>query len=550
MRPGLIITLSSALFKSYFRSSSQRASVSFFSKPRVMLAIDIALFVIPAVALQLVVGVLPADLNVVLAPLVAQAMISIPLLMTSAVIVAGLMFELGQGSAISSSEAVNWWPVSTREYVAASALSTSSLYSAFLAFSGGAMLPLTLKFGLLHVWPVMILLSIFSLLLGAFIIELLKSIMNRVSAVAYKKSGKITLAVRLVALIILLSIVQLAFQPYVLYWFFGKIVAGIEIAWMIPFIWSSAAMVSLLGNGMAQAAVYTVLSLLFTAALYEVATRLRTRYWSPVPISIAMAESTTYVPKGSISKGFGFGPMALLLASKEFRALVRRRDLARFIAIPIVISISMLAPFLFNPVETSGTSPGFFLAAFIPLFVPLMFSTISIGQEGNSITNLLSLPVKPTDLIKGKLAPAWLISNVATLGLFGVLELVVPMTRTMESTVLLATIAVSEMAIIINSFIGLGVGARWPDYTIGARSRYVSLKGFLVGFALAGLATITVYSPVALYIISSGGVRGQSLFIGFGLLPLLALSIALGSVLIVLSYVYCKRGVERLLTGT
>jgi len=59
-----------------------------------------------------------------------------------------------------------------------------------------------------------------------------------------------------------------------------------------------------------------------------------------------------------------------------------------------------------------------------------------------------------------------------------------------------------------------------------------------------------VYSPVALYIISSGGVRGQPLFIGFGLLPLLALSIALGSVLIVLSYVYCKRGVERLLTGT
>ena len=550
MRFGLVVALSSALFKSYFRSSSQRASVSFFSKPKVMLAIDIAVFVIPAVALQLVMGVLPADLSVLLAPLVAQAMISLPLLMTSAVLVAGLMFELGQGSAISSSEAVNWWPVSTREYVAASALSSSSLYSAFLAFSGGAMLPLAMRFGLLHAWSVMMLLSVFSLLLGAFVIELLKAVMNRVSAVAYKRSGKLTLAVRLVALIILLSIVQLAFQPYVLYWFFGKIVAGVELVWMIPFIWSSSAMVSLLGNQTAQTVLFTILSLLFTVALFEVASMLRTRYWSPVPISITMDESTKYVPQAKMGGGFGFGPMALLLALKEFRALVRRRDLARFIAIPIVISISMLAPFLFTPSDASGTSPGFFIAAFIPLFVPLMFSTISIGQEGNSIINLLSLPIKANDLIKGKLTPAWIISNVATLGLIVALELVVPMTRTMELKALLATIAISEMTIFINSFIGLGVGARWPDYTVGARSRYVSMKGFLVGFALAGLATIAVYLPVALYFISSGGVRGQAPFPSFDLLPMLALSIVLGCVLIVLSYVYCKKGVEKLLTGT
>jgi len=69
-------------------------------------------------------------------------MISLPVLMTSSVIVSGLMFELGEGSAIASSEAVNWWPVSPREYVAASALSTSFLYSAFLALAAGTTLPL------------------------------------------------------------------------------------------------------------------------------------------------------------------------------------------------------------------------------------------------------------------------------------------------------------------------------------------------------------------------------------------------------------------------
>ncbi len=252
MRLGLILTLSSAFFKSYFRSSSQRASVSFFSRPKVMLFIDVIAFIVPALVLQFVVGILPADFNVFLAPIFVQGMISVPVLITSAVIVSGLMFELGQGSAIFSSEAVNWWPVTPREYVAASALSTSSLYSAFLALSAGITLPLAIKFELFYVWPVMVLLSVFALFLGAFIVEFLKSIMNRVSAVAYKKSGRLTMAVRLVALVFLLSIIQMAFQPYVLYWFFDKIVAGIEVIWMVPFVWSSAAMVSLFRYDMAQ----------------------------------------------------------------------------------------------------------------------------------------------------------------------------------------------------------------------------------------------------------------------------------------------------------
>lgn len=545
MRLGLIFTLSSALFKSYFRSSSRRASVSFFSRPKVMLAIDIALFVVPAIALQFVVGALPADLNVALGPLVAQGIISLPLLMTSAVIVSGLLFELGQGSAISSSEAVNWWPVSSREYVAASSLSTSLFYSAFLAFSAGITLPLAIKFDLFYVWPVMMLLSIFSLLLGAFIVECLKAIMNRVSAVAYKKSGRLTLAVRLVALILLFSIIQMAFQPYVLSWFFGKIVAGIEVVWMVPFVWPSAAIVSLFGYDMARTAVYTLLSILFTMALYEIASQLRRRYWSPVPISISIDESREYIPQ-STGIRFGFGSFASLLALKEFRALTRRKDLARFIAIPVMIAVSALAPILASPGDVSGRGPGFFLAVLIPLLVPLIFSTISIGQEGNSIINLLCLPIKAIDLIKGKLAPAWLISTLATFILIAVLEILAPLG--LDNT--LATMAVAAMVIVVNSFIGLGVGARWPDYTVGARSRYVTMKGFIVGFALSGLATLTVYAPVGLHIVTSGGVRGQVPFLSLDLLPMLTISMVLGSVLIVLSYIFCKRAVESLLSNT
>jgi hypothetical protein len=544
LRLGLILTLSSALFKSYFRAG-RKPSVSFFSQPKVMLAIDVIAFTVPAVILQYTLGYIPADINAFLTPLVISAMISLPVLMTSAVIVAGLMFELGQGSAISSSEAVNWWPVTPREYVAASALSTSSLYSAFLALSAGLTLPFALKYGLFSVWPVMVLLSVFSLLLGAFIVEFLKSIMNRVSAVAYKKSGRLTMAVRLIALVILLSIMQLAFQPVVLNWFFGKIVAGIELIWMLPFVWSSAAMVNLFSNNVFQTTVFSVFSLLFTVALYEVAATMRCRYWAPIPISISIEEVGEYVPAGSTGGKLGFGSLAWLLALKEFRALTRRKDMARFIAIPVVISISMLAPVVASPGDMSGRGPGFFLAAMIPFIVPLMFSTISIGQEGISIMNLLSMPVKPTDLIKGKLAPALLVSTVVTFVVIALMEILAPLG--LSNTLAIAVVA--SMALLINSFIGLGVGARWPDYTVGARSRYITMTGFLVGFVLSGLATLALYFPVGAYIVTSGGIPGQVPFLGLDLITMLTISTIIGCILIGASYIFCKKGVENLLSN-
>jgi hypothetical protein len=544
MRPSLVLTLAAALFKSYLRSG-RRASISFFSRPRLMLFVDVILFAIPALALPSLVGALPPDIVELAKPLVVQAMISLPILMTLAIIITGLMFELGQGSAISSSEAVNWLPVTPREYVAASALSTSTLYSFFLALAAGITLPLTAGFGLFYLWPLTIMLSIVSLFLGAFIVEFLRAVMNRVSSTVYKKKGRLALAIRLIAVVILLSIVQIAFQPYFLYWALGEIVGGIELAWVIPFVWPSLAIVSLASYEWFQTAIFVLTSALFTAALYETASRLRRRYWSPVPVAITLDGSSEYIPRGPTRTGWGFNPIATTLAMKEFRALVRRKDLARFIAIPVAISISFLAPTLATSNDMSGGGPGFLLAAFIPFIVPLMFSSISIGQEGNSIMNLLSLPIKPSDLIKGKLAPCWLISTLATFGIMTAMEIIAPIGLNEA----LAAIAISVVAILINSFIGLGIGARWPDYTIGGRSRYVTMKGFLIGMILCGLATLAVFVPLGLYIVSSGGIRGLAPPFSLGLLPMLAISIVIGTVLIVLSYAFCKKGVENLLSN-
>jgi len=547
VRANLILSLASAFFKSYFRSARRKPSISFFTNPKAMLVIDVALFVVPLVLLQATISTfpIPTDIESIFEPLVVQALISLPLFMTSAVIIAGLMFELGQGSIISSSEAVNWWPVSPREYVAASALSTSSLYSAFLVLAAGVTLPLSLKFGLFYIWPTVMLLSTLALFLGAFIVEFLKSVVNRVSASAYKKSGRLTLAIRLIALVFLFAIMQLAFQPYVLQWVLTNVVSGIEVAWMVPFVWSSVAVVSAARFDFVLTALYVVLSFVFTWGLFEISSQLRKRYWSPVPILISVGLSTEYVPQGSKTIGFGFNSFASMLALKEFRALTRRKDLARFLAIPIVISVSILAPVLASPGDMAGRGPGFFLAAMIPFIVPLMFATMCIGQEGVSITHLLCLPVKANDLIKGKLAPAWLISAVITFAVITLMEVFAPLG--LINT--LAICVVALMALITNSFIGLGVGSRWPDFTVGARSRYVTLTGFIVGFVFSGLATLAIYAPVGIYIVSTGGVRDAVPFLGLELLPMFTISVVLGGVLMSLSYMFCKKGVENLLSN-
>jgi len=54
------------------------------------------------------------------------------------------------------------------------------------------------------------------------------------------------------------------------------------------------------------------------------------------------------------------------------------------------------------------------------------------------------------------------------------------------------------------------------------------MKGFIIGFILSGLATLTVFAPIGLHIVTSGGVRGQVPVPGFDLLPMLAISIVLG----------------------
>ncbi len=541
MRLNIVLTLSSVLFKSYLRASRSGRVHSLYSNPRFILIIDLLALTIPLALLQYMLPLISSDLLLLLEPVVQQVLIGLPLMMTSIVILAGIMFELSVSGGLSSSETVNWLPISPREYVSASAASMTAMYSPFFAGSVGVTLPLALKFDLMRIWPVAVMLSAVALVTGAFFIEVLRAVVNRVSSTVYRRGGRFGIISRLVLLIILFVIIQMAFNPIILYSSLTVMVSSVEIVWFIPMVWTSVAVTKLINLETIPAAAFLTLSIIFTSLVFEVASNLRMKYWSPTPISITINASTIYTPQTTSLPELGFKPLEVALALKEFRALIRRKDMARFIAIPILLIVSYLLPTLYAPSDYSGRSPGFFLTVFIPFLVTLMFSMIGIGQEGEAVINLRMLPISAEELMKGKLLPVWIMSTAATILTITSFQIIAPMNISSFTATLVACVFV----IVIESFIGFGIASRYPDYTVGSRSRYVTYTGFLIGFLAGGAAALALLIPTALYTISAEGLSPTPII---SLPVTITLTVAVGSALSYLTYRYCKRGVEDLLT--
>jgi hypothetical protein len=470
-------------------------------------------------------------------------LVDLPVLLLSVLIAAGILFELGQSSKLSSSEAVNWLPISPREYVIGSALSMITVYSPLLMIGIGITLPVALQFGLMYLWPVSVILSLIALFKGAFILEILKAVMNRVSQSVYRRSGKVGVISRLLLLITLFVVIQLSFNPYILLHILGVIVHGIKMIWFIPIIWPSAALINLSELEIVSAIVFSVSSIAFTVCIFEIASALRLKYWSPAPVSIVLKPSPKYIPQTPVIPGLLFNSLEIAIALKDFKSLIRRKEMARFLAIPVIITISFILPTLITPSShQSENFPGSLMAGFIPFMIPLMLSMISIGQEGKGIFNISMVPISEKELIKGKLLPPWIISLLATLGIVGVFEIIQPM----GTITLIVMILTSMLVSVVESLIGLGVGSRYPDYHIGPRSRYVTFKGFFIGIFIGGIVALAIFTPVMLYLISS---LDSVLLPVPNLTVMFVTSILIGLVLTYFSYRYCKQGMKLLISN-
>ncbi len=537
------MSLATVLFKSYFRAS-RFGRRSLLSNPAVLVSLDIVLFAAPFALLSYLLPLVPTELMSSVRPVAIQSLIVLPVILTSAVTLAGILFELGQTSGLASSEAVNWLPVSPREYVVASSFSLVFTYSPLLFIGLGVTIPLALSIGMLSVVPFFISICALAFIWGAVIVEALRSVMNRISTTLYKKSGRLGVILRIALVVVLLVAVQIAFNPYILYTALSSIVKGVNLAWFVPVIWPSVAVVSFLTPDLIRATIFALLSLLFTFLIFEAATQLRARYWSPVPVTITVSTSTVYVPQG---KSFlWLDPVAFAVASKELRSLARRREMARFLAIPVLLVVSSLLPVL-----TAGANPsnalsgvGFVLLAETSLILPMMLSSISIGQEGSSIANIYMLPISAAELVNGKLFLAWVISGVGILAVALLMQFLAPVAMLL----FLATLVAVAFNVIIQGYLGLGTGSRYPNFNVGPRARYITFTGFIIAFVIGGLATVAALTPLILYQSTGfltrlgGGPTGSFLLA-------IILTAAVGTFLLVLTRYYCMRSVKKLLSS-
>jgi hypothetical protein len=501
------------------------------------------LFAAPFALLAYLLPLVPANLRSSIQPVAAQALVVLPVILTAAVIVTGVLFELGQSSGLASSEAVNWLPISPNEYILASSMSIAFTYSPLLLLCLGFTVPLAANFGMLSAVPLFVSISLIAYLWGAVIVEALRSIMNRISSSVYKRSGRAGVILRIILVVILLVAVQTAFNPYVLYIALSSIVSGISLVWFVPMIWPSVAIVSFLAADILRATAFTLLSLMFTVLIFEGASRLRAKYWSPVPVSIAVSTSTVYVPQGRSL--LWLDPVAFSIASKELRSLTRRREMARFLAVPVMLVVASMIPVLSSGanVKSSLSGTALFILAEASILLPIMLSSISIGQEGKSISNIYMLPISADELIAGKLFLSWLISGIGIVGIAALLQFLAPMPVLQLSVVLVAVL----FNMLILGYIGLGAGSRYPDFTIGPRARFITLTGYVIAFTIALLMAAGALTPLMMY--QTGFFETLNLGANGSALLTIVFTAIMGTALLVIAHSYCLQGVKKLFSN-
>jgi len=220
-----------------------------------------------------------------------------------------------------------------------------------------------------------------------------------------------------------------------------------------------------------------------------------------MPVSVRLS-TATYRPQAGLLSRLGLNPTESAIIKKDLRSLSRRREMARFLAIPILIVASLLIPSLMSTTnETPASSVGimfwFFPLIFGVTIFALFTSMISVGQEGSAVWNLCSSPLSPKEFVRAKVT-----ANI-------VLSLPIALTFWLGITLLGHTSLRSSLGILfalvalvpVESFVGLALGAKYPDFSETIRSRFIRLTGMLTGMLLGATIAGAILAPYGLYVL-------------------------------------------------
>jgi len=531
-----IYKLAIVLTKSQLRATQRNKLVArLFGDPRSILIVDALLLLVlgtfgyALLSMNWITGFGDTVRN-----LEAEGLAGIPTSIGFAVIVLGVLYEISQPVQSMSTDLVNWLPISSTEYVAGSVISEAYLYSFMLSLFLGALLGPALYFGLGVVWVAAALMSVIALLTGSCVVEILDAVTNRISSSFYKRSGRSGIVFRLGLTIIILVFVQLIFSGQIAVYLIKSIVHTVQVAWYVPVVWPSVSVLSLSQGSTINSTVFGALSIGFTFTLFQVAARVRARYWVPVLVSIRLS-TRVYVPSKSLVSIPGLGLVESALLRKDFRSILRRREMARFMAIPFVLAAS-IGLSLFT---SHSTSDSLSFVSILPLYIiPVtifaqMLAMTSIGSEGYAVWNLYVAPIRPSQLLRAKLFYAISLGIVFCIGMAIFFSILVSSALPHLWVLMIVGIA----TVLEQSAIGITIGARFPDFRETIRSRYVSIWGSLLGIFVGLFVAFLTVSPVFLSIRVYQQFLNQFTILSFGL----------GLIAFLITWKIAERQVESLL---
>jgi len=496
MKLNAVWSLAKVLTKSQLRGYQRsKLLAKLFGNPSVIAIVDVLLVGILGTIGYYLVSNLPQDLLTTAARLEAEMLIGIPTITTFMIVLFGILSELSQPIQSTSADLVNWLPITPSEYVLGSTLSLSYTYSFLLAFFLGVALGPALYFDHVLILAATTIMGAISLFIGSSAVELIRAVTNRISSSFYRKSGRSGIFARLSLTIIALVIFQLLFSGRVVASLLDHLTQTVVTVWYVPVMWPSLVVQTLSTAANSVPLVFALLSLGFMLTVFALAVGTRRAYWVPIPVSIRLSTQPYHASfSGFRLPGLGIAESAII--RKDFHSLTRRREMARFLAIPFVLAASLwisLYPF-------GGSSEGVGLAETIPLYViPIaifceVLSMTSIGQEGAAIWNLYAAPLDARKLVRAKMYLTFILGSLFTCGLLlaitflsksGIAEI--------GSLLLLGLIIVIE-----ESALGVYVAGRFPDFRETVRSRYVSVSGSLLGPFLGLVVALLTASPILL----------------------------------------------------
>jgi hypothetical protein len=465
----------------------------FAKSPKINILVFLIGFPVVAFFANNFAGVFLKDLDLSLFFL--QVAIFIPSLMTLSSVMYGLLFEFSQSSSVGSADIINWLPIKAIEFVFASVLSMTYFLAPLLAVFFGAIFGISVSVNMLDVGLLSLVFGVLGMFVGAFLIEIIRAITNRVSASFYKRSGRTTVAIRMVLLLAFMVAFILVSNANFLFAILQQFMGGIGNAWFIPILWPSLAVMSYLTAETLQVLMYTASSIGFAIVLLWASVKLREKYWVPAPFSIKLKPPQAYTPKRGFLGSLGFNAAEAALIRKDLRGLTRRKEMIVWIAIPLAMSLISLFSFQ-TSWATAPSTIGKLALFWGPLMGVFMFAfymaLTGIGQEGSAFLNLVVTPLKEKEIVRSKLTTALSPPFCALIALTAFMEVMVQL----RLEALIAVIVTLFASLFECAFVGLALGSRFPDFTEVPRARFVDQKGVLLGmFVIAACIGITFLPP-------------------------------------------------------